>query len=76
MRLLLSLPQVLSTLSILTNSALVGVTSYGLYFYFPNMSIVESMWSVLPSKARMYLCVLCISFRPHMDAVPSTSNVE
>ena len=36
--------QILATLSIITNSLLVGVTSYGLYFYFPEMSIVESLW--------------------------------
>ena len=36
--------QVLASLSIVTNSLLVGVTSYGLYFYFPEMSIVESLW--------------------------------
>jgi hypothetical protein len=38
--------QILATLSIITNSLLVGVTSYGLYFYFPDMSIVESLWYV------------------------------
>ena len=43
--------QVLATLSILTNSALVGVTSYGLYFYFPDMTIVESLWLVSVPKA-------------------------
>jgi hypothetical protein len=49
--------QILATLSILTNSALVGVTSYGLYFYFPDMTIVESLWYVacLPLPARMPL---------------------
>ena len=36
--------QVLASLSIVTNSLLVGVTSYGFYFYFPEMSIVESLW--------------------------------
>lgn len=38
--------QILATLSIVTNSLLVGFTSYGLYFYFPDMSIVESLWYV------------------------------
>jgi ABC-type transport system involved in cytochrome c biogenesis permease subunit len=36
--------QIFSTLSIVTNSAILGVTSYGLYFYFPDMSLVESLW--------------------------------
>lgn len=39
--------EILATLSILTNSALVGVTSYGLYFYFPDMTIVESLWATI-----------------------------
>jgi hypothetical protein len=39
--------QLMATLSILTNSGILGVTSYGLYFYFPSMTIVESLWCVL-----------------------------
>jgi len=39
--------EVLATLSILTNSALIGITSYGLYFYFPEMTIVESLWATV-----------------------------
>jgi ABC-type transport system involved in cytochrome c biogenesis permease subunit len=46
--------QILATLSIITNSLLVGVTSYGLYFYFPDMSIVESLWYV-PAHTALYL---------------------
>lgn len=37
--------ELLATLSIVTNSSLLGVTGYGLYFYFPDMSIVESLWA-------------------------------
>ena len=37
--------ELLATLSIVSNSSLLGVTGYGLYFYFPDMSIVESLWA-------------------------------
>jgi hypothetical protein len=38
---------IIATCSILTNCALVGFTSHGLYFYFPNMTAVERVWITL-----------------------------
>jgi hypothetical protein len=38
---------ILATCSILTNCALVGFTSHGLYFYFPDMTPVERVWVTL-----------------------------
>ena len=38
---------ILATCAILTNCALVGFTSHGLFFYFPDMTPVERVWVTL-----------------------------
>ena len=53
--------ELLATLSIVSNSSLLGVTGYGLYFYFPDMSIVESLWASIILEHILFCAKLLLS---------------
>ena len=55
----------IATLSILTNSLLVGLTSHTLYFYLPNLTEVERLWCVAILEHALFLLKLVVeSFLP------------
>mmetsp|Transcript_9072 Transcript_9072/g.21112 ORF Transcript_9072/g.21112 Transcript_9072/m.21112 type:complete len:722 (-) Transcript_9072:33-2198(-) len=61
---------ILSTCSILTNCALVGFTSHGLFFYFPNMNPVERVWITI-------ICEHCLLlFKAVLDALLNSPPKE
>eukprot|EP00960_Hanusia_phi_P041653 755100-Hanusia_phi.AAC.6 len=54
---------IISTCCILTNCALVGFTSHGLFFYFPDMTPVERVWITV-------ICEHCLLiFKAVLDAI-------
>jgi len=61
---------IIATCSILTNCALVGFTSHGLFFYFPNMTSVERVWITLICEHLLLL------FKAVLDALLNSPPKE
>mmetsp|Transcript_3150 Transcript_3150/g.6350 ORF Transcript_3150/g.6350 Transcript_3150/m.6350 type:complete len:696 (+) Transcript_3150:110-2197(+) len=57
--------EVFATMSIITNSSICGITSYGLYFYFPEMTLTEGLWSVVILEHLLFIVrIFCINMIP------------
>ena len=61
---------IIATCSILTNCALVGFTSHGLFFYFPNMTSVERVWITIICEHLLLL------FKAVLDALLNSPPKE
>jgi hypothetical protein len=61
---------IIATCSILTNCALVGFTSHGLFFYFPDMTPVERVWITLICEHALLL------FKAVLDTLLNTPPKE
>ena len=61
---------IIATCSILTNCALVGFTSHGLFFYFPDMTGVERVWITLICEHALLL------FKAVLDALLNSPPKE
>jgi len=61
---------IIATCSIMTNCALVGFTSHGLFFYFPNMTAVERVWITLICEHALLL------FKSVLDTLLNTPPKE
>ena len=60
-----SVLEIISTLSIITNSAMIGITGYGFYFYFPDMNPVDCLWvTVVLEHALLLIKILIINLFP------------
>jgi len=51
---------VITTMSVLTNAFIIGFTSHGLYFYFPDMDGVERVWATVILEHFLFLCKLFV----------------
>mmetsp|Transcript_27080 Transcript_27080/g.42355 ORF Transcript_27080/g.42355 Transcript_27080/m.42355 type:complete len:329 (+) Transcript_27080:253-1239(+) len=59
----------LSLLAIITNSCLMGFTSHGLYFYFPNMDMVQALWCTVIFEHILFIIRILIgNFFPEEPA--------
>merc|ERR1712216_786928 len=51
---------IITTMSVITNAFIIGFTSHGLYFYFPEMDSVERVWATVILEHLLFLCKLFV----------------
>mmetsp|Transcript_12338 Transcript_12338/g.29538 ORF Transcript_12338/g.29538 Transcript_12338/m.29538 type:complete len:695 (-) Transcript_12338:94-2178(-) len=61
--------EMFATMSIITNSTFCGITSYGLYFYFPSMNLTQALWATVILEHFLFIVrILVVNMIPEEPA--------